>query len=137
MKRPAAQIWKNEASVARPASYTNNVRPHGLNSLKEVHDWLSTFSAEAVNQHSPLARLHKAVDLLNRPPSREQRDAIRKILSSWGVKQKTQRKKRPVAQAKSDLEHKVFREAVRLKALAHTGAHTLSDLHAAFARASN
>ena len=89
---------------------------------------------EKMNQHPPLRRLQNAARLLDGTPSREQRDAFREALRPWGVRQKVHGKKRPAAEVKLEFERKVLKEAVRLKALAQTGPHALSELREAFGR---
>ena len=111
--------------------------PHTLDTLSDVEVWLDSFPTERIRQLPPLARLQKASSVLDCVPSRDQRRAIQEILSDWGVTQKVRGTKRSIADIKLDLEQKVLTEAVRLRALAQTGPHALSELREAFARQSS
>ena len=106
-----------DSSAARPAAKAGSAAV--LLNLTECKNWLQALPSHEILQNKPLQRLQEAMDLLQRPATREQQQEIQKLLGNWGVLQKTQGRKRKYDETKADSVAKVVEETHRLKPMRH------------------
>jgi hypothetical protein len=103
----------HESSAARPASELNaSEEPRGL---QDCSDWLNAIPTQEIAQSKPLQRLQSATAVLQRRPSRQQREEVQQLFDPWGVPQKARKRKRPYDEVKAELLAKVIEETRRLK----------------------
>ena len=89
----------------------------GLNSLKDLRDWLHRLS-EANQSWAPVFRLREALLVLEREGSRDARKQIQGLLKKWNIKQKkSKHKKINLPCAKQQLTSAVLAEARRLRSV--------------------
>ena len=103
----------HESSAARPASELNAyAEPR---SLQDCSAWLDTIPAQEIAPNQPLLRLHSALAVLQKRPSRQQREEVKRLLDPWRVLQKARKRKRSHDEVKAELSAAVTEETRRLK----------------------
>ena len=100
-------------SVEQPAPELDG--PSMLRSLRECGGWLQVLPAQTIAQSNSIQRLHSAMALLQSRSSRQRRDEVQPLLSSWDASQKAKGRKRKYDEVKADLIAEVVEEARRLK----------------------
>ena len=88
--------------------------PRKLTCLNAVKNWIQHLEP-AHAARKPITRLVKAIDCLDAPSSREARADLQKVMKDWGIQQKHEGKKRPLAEVKEDLMNNIIREAKQLQ----------------------
>ena len=83
--------------------------------LQDCSDWLNAIPAQEITQSKPLQRLRTATTVLQKHSSRQQREEVQQLLDSWGVPQKSRKRKRSNDVVKADLLAKVIEETRRLQ----------------------
>ena len=102
-----------DSSAAQPAPECDVFAQ--FRNLQECHSWMQALPSQEILKSKPLQRVHKAIAVLQRHHSRQQRKEVQQLLHAWDVVQKTQGQKRQIHEVKADLAAKVVEETCRLK----------------------
>jgi hypothetical protein len=115
------QLADSAEQPALPGSSTDRADvqndPAKLRSWQGCTDWVNTLSQKEIAQSKPVQRLQAATALLQRRPSRQQRQEVQQLFVTWGVCQKAQGRKREYEEVKADLVAEIVGEARRLQKL--------------------
>jgi hypothetical protein len=115
---------KSASSAAQPASDGNAAQLASDGSaaqpsitscsIADVHSWFKANTA-AVGSSVEAERIKAVVEVLNARPNPRKED-VQEFFNSWGVKQKFQKKPRPLAECIQELSTKVVEAAIKLQA---------------------